>query len=46
MLVVQAGAHTEYLGEIKVIFDEAGSLLDWNGNPHYLGPDVEQGNIN
>lgn len=43
VLIVQAAAHTEYLGEIKLYFDDAGNLIDWHGHPHYLGNDVEQG---
>ncbi|CAB3233297.1 unnamed protein product [Arctia plantaginis] len=42
VLIVQAGAHTAYLGEIKLFFDSAGNLLDWTGNPHFLGNDIEQ----
>ncbi|CAK1545464.1 unnamed protein product [Leptosia nina] len=42
VLIVQAAAHTEFLGEIRLVFDEAGRLLDWNGHPHYLGNDVAQ----
>ncbi|XP_045518128.1 apyrase-like [Pieris brassicae] len=42
VLIVQAGAHTEYLGEIKLSFDDAGHITDWIGNPHYLGPEVEE----
>ncbi|CAB3238641.1 unnamed protein product [Arctia plantaginis] len=42
VLIVQAGAHTAYLGEIKLFFDFAGNLLDWTGNPHFLGNDIEQ----
>lgn len=43
VLIVQAAAHTQYLGEIKLTFDEAGKLLRWNGNPHYIGNDIPQG---
>lgn len=42
VLIVQAAAHTQYLGEIKLFFDDAGNLLDWEGNPHYLGNEVAQ----
>ncbi|KAL0868359.1 hypothetical protein ABMA27_007878 [Loxostege sticticalis] len=42
VLIVQAAAHTLYLGEIKLFFDDAGNLLDWDGNPHYIGHDIEQ----
>ncbi|CAG9793356.1 unnamed protein product [Diatraea saccharalis] len=42
VLIVQAAAHTIYLGEIKLYFDDSGNLLNWVGNPHYLGSDIEQ----
>ncbi|XP_075984343.1 apyrase-like isoform X2 [Anticarsia gemmatalis] len=42
VLIVQAAAHTQYLGEIKLHFDQAGNLLNWEGNPHYIGNEVEQ----
>lgn len=41
--MVTAAAHTEFLGDIKVVFNETGHLLSWSGNPHYVGHDVEQG---
>lgn len=43
MLIVQAAAHTQYLGEIKLFFDDAGNLLRWVGHPHYIGTEIEQG---
>ncbi|XP_022817236.1 apyrase-like isoform X1 [Spodoptera litura] len=42
VLIVQAAAHTQYLGEIKLTFDDNGHLLRWAGNPHYIGNDVVQ----
>ncbi|KAI5645834.1 calcineurin-like phosphoesterase domain-containing protein [Phthorimaea operculella] len=42
VLIVQAAAHTQYLGEIKLYFDNEGNLLDWEGRPHYLGNEIEQ----
>ncbi|XP_050679295.1 apyrase isoform X2 [Leptidea sinapis] len=42
VLIVQAAAHTEYLGEIKLFFNETGHLQHWIGNPHYVGHDIEQ----
>ncbi|KAM3962077.1 apyrase-like [Aphomia sociella] len=42
VLIVQAAAHTLYLGEIKLFFDEAGNLKDWQGHPHYIGNEIEQ----
>ncbi|KAJ8711860.1 hypothetical protein PYW08_008814 [Mythimna loreyi] len=42
VLIVQAAAHTQYLGEIKLVFDEGGHLLRWTGNPHYIGNEVVQ----
>jgi 5'-nucleotidase len=43
VLIVQAAAHTLYLGEIKLFFDDDGDLVDWDGHPHYLGNEVKQG---
>ncbi|CAG5038708.1 unnamed protein product [Parnassius apollo] len=42
VLIVQAAAHTQYLGEIKLFFDDNGNLLDWEGHPHYIGNEIEQ----
>ncbi|XP_041983040.1 apyrase-like isoform X2 [Aricia agestis] len=42
VLIVQAAAHTAYLGEIKLYFNENGELLSWNGNPHYVSNEIEQ----
>ncbi|XP_049693559.2 apyrase isoform X2 [Helicoverpa armigera] len=42
VLIVQAAAHTQYLGEIKLTFDDSGHLLSWAGNPHYIGNEIEQ----
>ncbi|KAJ0172127.1 hypothetical protein K1T71_012100 [Dendrolimus kikuchii] len=42
VLIVQAAAHTQYLGEIKLFFDDDGNLRNWEGHPHYLGNDVIQ----
>ncbi|XP_012550294.1 apyrase isoform X1 [Bombyx mori] len=42
VLIVQAAAHTQYLGEIKLFFDDSGNLLDWEGHPHYIGNEIEQ----
>ncbi|CAH2054222.1 unnamed protein product, partial [Iphiclides podalirius] len=42
VLIVQAAAHTQYLGEIKLFFDSNGNLLDWEGHPHYLGNEIVQ----
>ncbi|XP_053615752.1 apyrase-like isoform X2 [Plodia interpunctella] len=42
VLIVQAAAHTLYLGEIKLFFDAFGSLVRWEGNPHYIGNEIEQ----
>ncbi|XP_063896930.1 apyrase [Helicoverpa armigera] len=42
VLIVQAAAHTQYLGEIKLTFDDNGHLVSWAGNPHYIGNDIVQ----
>ncbi|XP_059051895.1 apyrase-like [Achroia grisella] len=40
--IVQAAAHLLYLGEIKLYFDNAGNLVEWNGKPHYIGNEIVQ----
>ncbi|XP_046972192.1 apyrase-like [Vanessa cardui] len=42
VLIVQAAAHTAFLGEIKLYFNEQGDLMSWTGNPHFVGNDVVQ----
>ncbi|CAH0678027.1 unnamed protein product [Spodoptera exigua] len=42
VLIVQAAAHTQYLGEIKLTFDDNGHLRHWTGDPHYIGNEIEQ----
>ncbi|XP_030032452.1 apyrase isoform X1 [Manduca sexta] len=42
VLIVQAAAHTQYLGEIKLFFDDEGNLLRWDGHPHFIGNEIEQ----
>ncbi|XP_072933663.1 apyrase-like [Epargyreus clarus] len=42
VLIVQAAAHTQYLGEIKLHFDDDGNLLSWEGHPHFIGNSVVQ----
>lgn len=42
VLIVQASAYTKYVGDIQLHFDEDGIIQEWEGNPHFLGPDVVQ----
>ncbi|XP_072933664.1 apyrase-like [Epargyreus clarus] len=42
VLIVQAAAHTQFLGEIKLHFDDDGNLLSWEGHPHFIGNSVVQ----
>ncbi|XP_050355013.1 apyrase-like isoform X1 [Nymphalis io] len=42
VLIVQAAAHTAFLGEIKLYFNDEGDLMSWVGNPHFVGHDVIQ----
>ncbi|CAH2095510.1 unnamed protein product [Euphydryas editha] len=42
VLIVQAAAHTAFLGEIKLYFNDEGDLVRWEGNPHFVGSGVEQ----
>lgn len=45
VLIVQAAAHTQYLGEIRLSFDENGNLFDWSGEARYLGNEIIQGKL-
>ncbi|GAB0090469.1 apyrase [Sergentomyia squamirostris] len=40
VLIVQASAYTKYLGDITVWFDDAGELVEYEGAPIYLGPEI------
>ncbi|XP_062541986.1 apyrase [Armigeres subalbatus] len=42
VLIVQAAAYTKFVGDIVLFFDEAGIIQRWEGNPVYLGAEVEQ----
>ncbi|XP_037302474.1 apyrase-like, partial [Manduca sexta] len=42
VLIVQAAAHTQFLGEIKLFFDDEGNLISWDGHPHFIGNEIEQ----
>lgn len=39
--IVQASAYTKYVGEFIMYFDDEGKMLNYEGNPHFLGPDVQ-----
>lgn len=38
--VVQAGAYSKYLGEIDIVFDDAGQVVSARGEPHLLDASV------
>lgn len=40
--IVQAYAFTKYIGYIKLVFDEQGNLIDWNGRPILLDSKVDK----
>lgn len=42
VLIVQASAYTKYVGDIQLHFDSNGIIQEWEGNPHFLGPNVAQ----
>lgn len=42
VLIVQASAYTKLVGDIVVYFDDQGIIQRWEGNPFYLGPEVEK----
>ncbi|XP_059169386.1 snake venom 5'-nucleotidase-like [Physella acuta] len=42
VLVVQDYAFGKYLGELNVVFDDAGKVKSWTGNPVLLDKSVEQ----
>lgn len=43
VLIVQAGSYTKFVGDIVLVFDDAGIIQRWEGNPVYLGSTVEPG---
>ena len=38
--IVQAGAYSKYLGEIEIVFDDAGRVVSAKGEPHLLDASV------
>lgn len=38
--IVQAGAYSKYLGEIEIVFDDAGRVMSAEGEPHLLDASV------
>ncbi|XP_055627312.1 apyrase-like [Toxorhynchites rutilus septentrionalis] len=42
VLIVQASAYTKLVGDIVVYIDDQGIIQRWEGNPYYLGPEVEK----
>ncbi|XP_059178706.1 snake venom 5'-nucleotidase-like isoform X1 [Physella acuta] len=44
VLVVQDYAYGKYLGELNVVFDDAGKVKSWTGNPILLNGSVAQDN--
>ncbi|XP_059178708.1 snake venom 5'-nucleotidase-like isoform X2 [Physella acuta] len=44
VLVVQDYAYGKYLGELNVVFDDAGEVKSWTGNPILLDSSVKQDN--
>ncbi|XP_060524614.1 apyrase-like [Cylas formicarius] len=39
VLVVQASAYSKYLGNISVVYNDDGEIVDWSGAPIYLNTD-------
>ncbi|XP_059153695.1 snake venom 5'-nucleotidase-like [Physella acuta] len=44
VLVVQDYAYGKYLGELNVVFDDAGQVKSWTGNPILLDNSVQKDN--
>nr|XP_019551817.2 apyrase-like [Aedes albopictus] len=40
VLVVQASCFTKFIGRLTAYFDDAGNLMEWEGNPVYLDEQV------
>lgn len=40
VFIVQASAYTKYIGDITLYFDSDGIIQRWEGEPHFLGPEV------
>ena len=45
VLVVQDYAFGMFLGYLEVIFDDAGNVIDYKGNPILLNSSYPEGNI-
>lgn len=45
VLIVQASAFTQYVGDLVVRFDAKGEVFDWIGNPVYLDESISKGNF-
>lgn len=43
VLIVQAGAYAKYVGNLTVFFDDNGDVVDFEGDPIYMGADVPEG---
>uniref|UniRef100_A0A1L8ECN7 apyrase n=1 Tax=Haematobia irritans TaxID=7368 RepID=A0A1L8ECN7_HAEIR len=42
VLIVQAGAYAKYVGNLTVFFDDEGNVVDFEGDPIYMGADVPE----
>ncbi|XP_031637435.1 apyrase-like [Contarinia nasturtii] len=42
VLIVQAASFAKYVGNLTVYFNELGEATRWEGQPVYLGPNVQQ----
>lgn len=42
VLIVQASAYTKYIGDLRVYFDKVGHVKYYDGNPIYLGNEIEK----
>lgn len=43
VLVVQASAFTQYVGDLVVRFDAKGEIFDWIGNPVFISSNISKG---
>lgn len=45
VLVVQASAYAQYVGDLVVWFDDHGEVSSWKGNPVFLNKSIPKGNL-
>lgn len=42
---MQASAHSKYLGDLSVSYDQFGNVTSWSGNPIFIAPNLPTGTL-